>query len=266
MLEILTKTGFTVLANLIQIIISSIFSMIIYYFIRQKVKNFKAAYVNDILIIIVASFLGILLPLSTFGVLPILFVLLKLEFRMYSVLPIIFSNIIFNMLIPFNDPSFIWKIGIKRVILAFVIGIFAGIILKSLKNSDKITKVNIISDMFDKHLSIKSIINTIHKSITITGVYMIFGVFINTIINDYILYSLTSKVFSSQYTAFLPRFFGKYNVVHPGFLLAICIIYSLLNFTNLSAVLVILKPKGFIIYVSYFAVWAIILGSTIFLK
>lgn len=264
MLDLIITLGFDVFKNLLQIVISSIISILAYYSINQKIKVIKTGYVYDIVIIVITAFLGILLPLNTFGVLPIFFVLLRLRLKTYLVLPIIFSNIIFNMLVPFNDPTFIWRTGIKRVIFAVVIGIVAGIIIKSLKKDEAIVKIKKASDIFDEAFSLRLILRNIHDNINLMGIYMICGTLINNLFDKYILYNLTSQVFSNQNTAFIPRLFARFNVVHPGFLMATTIIFALLNFTNLSAMIIILKPKGFVLYVSYFMIWTVLLGTTLF--
>ncbi len=265
MLDFIVQFGFDVLGNFLQIIIGSVLSVILYHSIKTGVENIKINLKNDLLIISATSCLGLMLPLNTFGVLPVFFCFVFAGLKIYSALPVLFSNMLFNLLIPFNDPTFILKTGISRLVLAFIIGVTAGIFLRSFKLSGNIVRISSASEMFDGNLSVKSTIRNINRNINSWAPIMIGGVLFNNIFDKFIIYNLTSEVFKNENTSFIPRLFAKFNVVHPGFLLTLCIVYALMNFTNLAAIFAALKPKGILIYIGFFAVWALLLGTTIFL-
>jgi uncharacterized membrane protein YraQ (UPF0718 family) len=211
------------------------------------------------------SLFGVLLPLNTFGILPIVFVLLHARFKAYMVLPIIFSNTIFNMLISFTSPDFVWHTGIRRMLIAFVAGIIAGVILRVIFFKKHVFKINEIPADFSKPLNIRSMFENVNQNIKLMGFFIIGGVLLNTIFDKYIINNLTSMVFANQYTSNIFHFFEGHNLVNPLYISAINIVYSILDFRTLAAVLVILKPKSFVLYLCYFTLWALLLGSSILL-
>lgn len=265
MLELVTKVWFEVLTNLLQLVVSSILSLFVYIKLDGRVKLLKPGFINEMILISGVSLLGVLLPLDTFAVLPVLFVLLKAGLREYTALPVIVSNMVFNMLVPFTDPSFIWKTGYRRAIAAFLLGLAAGVLLRSLSYSKKLSMMKKTEVEYSRQINLKSILNNLNQVINITGIYLLIGVLLNTIFYKFIFYNLIDLIFTSPKTAFLPLLFAGYNVVHPLFLLAINIAYSLLNITNLSAAAAVLKPKGLILYMVYFTAWPILLGFSMFI-
>ncbi len=263
MLDFIMKTGFDLFETLIHIIAGSIISIILYYVLRGRLKV-SGAPQADFFIIPAAAVLGMLMPVNTYGILPVFFMFLQLGMKANQILPVLFSNFIFNMTIPFNDATFVFRTGYVRVLFALLTGIAAGIIFKLCKSSRKMLWDRKIAEIPGSSSGINLILKTVHNNISRMGIYMISGVIINIIFNDYIMYTLTSQVANNSYTAFIPRAMARFNVVSPPFLLALCIIFAVMNITNLSAVFMVFKPKGMVLFIGYYLVWTLLLGITIF--
>ena len=77
---------------------------------------------------------------------------MTLDFRIYQLLPLLISNSLFNMLLPYTDVSFIWSTGIKRVILAFIAALLLGILLMINKKSDELIKNEILNNEIANNL------------------------------------------------------------------------------------------------------------------
>lgn len=264
LLELIVNAGFEILENLLQLIISSAVSVGLYYTLRQRLKIIESR-PADIFLIILAALLGMLLPLNIFGLLPVFFVFLRLGLKPYHVLPALCSNIIFNMLVPLKDPTFVFRTGYIRVITAFVTALAAGVALMYFKRVREILLIKKVPEMPDEAFGLFTVLKHIHHSINFMGGYVICGVLVNCIFSEYILYPLTSGLAGNRHTAFIPRYMARFDVVNPVFLMTLCIAYSLLNFVNLSALSMILKPKGIALFIGYYIAWAVLLGMSIFI-
>ncbi len=265
MLDFVIRLGFDISEILIQINLSSIISLFLYYILKNKLIP-TAYWRVDIIVILTAAVLGMLLPFNTFGMLPIFFVFLQLGFKYYQVMPILLSNFIFNMSVPYNDPTFVFRTGYKRIMLALFIGIIAGFILKRIRKIESVFRINKESEIPDKPIGITSALKLIHHNINFMGIYMILGVLLNRVFNDHVMYTLTSQVASNSHTAFIPRYMSKFNIVSPGFLMALCIVFALLNISNLSAMVLVFKPKGVVLCVGYYMLWATFLALNMFIR
>jgi len=119
MFELITEVGWVVFSNVIQIAVGSVLAAIIYKFSIRKCHVFKECPPYSMLVIVASSLLGLLLPLGTYGVIPLALLLLAVEMTYENVLPLVFSNAMFNMLVSFVDQSFSWS-GILRCTGIFV--------------------------------------------------------------------------------------------------------------------------------------------------
>jgi uncharacterized membrane protein YraQ (UPF0718 family) len=264
--ELISEIGSTLFLNVVQIVIGCILASLIYYFGTKKHIKTNEKLLTDLLMIGIFSIFGMIFPLNTYGLIPIFIALTYSGFRMYSLLPLLISNALFNMLVPFTDVSFVWRTGIRRVIFAFVVANMAGIILRKLENKCcRLLREDVIAKFAKKPERIIDFINILRKSIVIMGIYLIVGVIVDTIFHKYIWWDILDLLTKSQYTSFIPEFFAGYNVVNPFFLLAFTILFLLMDFIKMSALLTVFKLKGLIIFYSYFIIIAIILGTSAFL-
>ena len=239
---------------------------LIFYFGRKRNIKTNEKLLSDLLMIGTFSIFGMILPLNTYGLIPIFIALIFIGFKLYSLLPLFISNAVFNMLVPYTDVSFVWRIGIRRVIFAFIVANLAGIILRKFENkSYGLLRADIIAKLAKKPERTIDFINILRKSIVILGIYLIIGVIVDTIFHKYIWWDILDLLTKSQYTSFIPRFFAGYNVVNPFFLLVFNIVFLLMDFIKISALLTVFKLKGLFIYYLYFIIIAIILGTSAFL-
>lgn len=267
MFELISDIGFTVFSNVIQLVFGCILSIPVYYFCEGKLIGSKTIFQRDILIIALFSAAGMVLPLNTYGIIPIFIASLAVGFRLYTVLPLLISNTVFNMLIPYTDVSFIWRTGIRRVILAFAAAVLAGIILRAVKHGNEgLLNLNNISNLTEKQAKNINILRMAGRNINIVGIYLIVGVIVNTIYYKYIWWYILNLLNENPSTGFMLSVLTGYNVVNPFFLLTITIVFVLMDFIKLSALLIIIKPKGLVIYYIYFTAIAILLGTSAFFK
>ncbi|MCX8131055.1 MAG: hypothetical protein N3I35_13280 [Clostridia bacterium] len=266
MLELVAEIGQVLISNTVQLVMGCILSIIISYCFRSRQNNENTGLLRVFLYIAASSTVGIVLPLNMYGLVIPCITLLALGQRSYSVFPMLVSNALFNMLVPYSDVSFVWRNGTKRVILAFAAGVLIGLALKTLsvKEMTLFRKLNGLGS--DKEYSgISGISGFIVDSISMVGIYLIIGVIIDTLFRKYAFFSILGFIFNNPKTAFIPRLLAGYDIVNPYFLLAKNIVIVLMDFIKMSALLVILKPKGLLAYYGYYIAIAGLLSVSAFI-
>ena len=251
---LITVIGNLLILNLVQVIFGSMLAIIIYKILTKRPKGFR----SEIALIAIFPLCGILLPLDAFGVIPIAVALIAVGFKYNFVIPLIFSNALFNMLVPFNDPTFIWERGVRRVIVAYLAGLLIGLILKKLDwEEESYIKLKDLPKIDMDKISKKDIIIFIKKNIDVMGIYLLLGVILETIFHRYVLVNTVAWLYSNKISSGILYNMSGRDVVNPYFLLTMTIIYMLINMTKLFAMLRILKIKGI---VTYFGLYMLIAG------
>lgn len=259
MFDIISEMGETLIFSIIQLIAGCILALILYRIINKKVKPTEGKFIKDLCLAVLFIVTGMILPLGSFGIIPIMAALIITGFKPYIVLPMFISSAIFNILVSYNDISFVWRTGYRRVILAFVIGLAFVFILK-------ISKISVRFSNFPKlennKINFKGIVAVAGDMINKLGLFLVVGIVADTLFNAYLLPGIIDAIFKSA--SFIPKFFGSLNVVNPFFLLAITLIKAMFDLTRLSALMSFFKLKGFIIYYAGFAAFTVLLAASAF--
>lgn len=259
MFDIVSEMGETLIFSIIQLIAGCILALVLYHFLNKKVKPTEGKFIKDLCLAVLFIVTGMILPLGSFGMIPVMAALIIMGLKPYIVLPMFVSNTIFNILVSFNDISFIWRTGYKRVILAFVVGLTFVFILK-------ISKISVRLGNFPKlendKINFKGIIAIAGDMINKLGLFLVVGIVADTLFNAYLLPGIIDAIFKSA--SFIPKYFGSLNVVNPFFLLAITLIKAIFDLTRLSALISFLRPKSLMIYYAVFATFIIILAASAF--
>lgn len=266
MFELVLETGVSIASNVAQFIVGCLLSIPLYYIAEKKLKSIKPGVAGDMLLIAAFSLLGAALPLGPYGVVPLFGALASAGLKPFAALPLLAANSVFNMLIPYNDVSFAWKPGAKRVVLALAAAVLAGLLLRMLKDGGRgllraggINEPGVIAGGRRKLMSILS------ANIGLAGPFLIVGVVFDVIFHKYLWWEIITFITHNSYTNFLPGFFARYNVANPFFLLAITLAFVLLDFARTSAYALIFRLKGLAIYYTYFAVLILLLGISAFI-
>lgn len=193
-----------------------------------------------------AAICGSALPLGIFGALPLAAAALSVGPE--AACAFIASNLLFNVLVPFNDPTFIWMTGYTRVVLALAAGILAGIAAHRLKDAGE-------SLFRDK------------AKVSLRGIwpFAAAGALLGTAFRAYGLGALMNFMFTNPFTSALPYVFAQADVTNPFFILATRILMTLTDFSALAALAALLRLRGVVAYLVFFALLAALLGATAFL-
>ena len=256
----------TVVSNIIQLIVGCLLSFAVFTIVHGKISVSKNTLKLNILIAALFSLCGILLPLGIYGVIPLIVVLLAVGFRCSAALSLLVSNVMFNMLVPFNDPSFIWKTGIRQVVFAFIAGFVAGLVALIVINADsKVFRQRYMPKFNGDQSKRKMVFHFIDDNFKKLGLFLIAGVIADTVFQRYVLSYIVNTFYTNSITASIPAFFARQDVSNPFFLLTFTIAYMLMNIVNLSALSAILKFRGLAVYFGYYMLWAAILAVPAFI-
>ncbi len=197
-----------------------------------------------------ASGLGVLLPLGLWGAAPMAAFALAAGLDLALAVPFLCANALFNSLVPFTDPTFIWRTGYGRIILALAAGSLGGLLALRARPCE--------TSVFRPRP--RSALPAIAASLACLAA----GALADTAFRRYALGAVIGFLYASPATAFLPAFFARRNVENPFFLLAMRILATLTDFSALAALALILKPKGMLYYFAYFAAITAILSLSAF--
>ena len=266
MFDLITEIGVSVVSNIVQLIIGCLLSIPLYYLAVKRIKNIKSGFTCDLALIAAFSLLGTLLPLGPYGALPAFAALITAGIKPYMSLPLLISNTVLNMLIPYNDVSFVWKTGMKRVVFALFAAILAGMALRMIKGrGEGFLRLKSITMLGETAVGIKKVFGMLARNISLAGPYLIVGVITDVIFHKFIWWDFLNFITHNSYTSFLPGFFARYDVVNPFFLLAMTTVFILLDFVRTSSYMMIFRFKGLVVYYIYFAAWVFLLGISAFI-
>lgn len=226
-----------------------------------------------------AAACGCLLPLGPFGALPIAWAALSAGLGCEAILAFLCANLLFNMLVPFSDPTFIWMTGYARLILAVAAGGLAGgltLFARLRVGGGRATTT--VGSAADRGGLLRSggpalgsgafgpaaVGRYLLAAIAKAWPFLVAGALVETAFRRYGLGALVGFLFTDPHTAFLPGFFAGRNIVNPLFLLATRMIMALTDLSALAALSLILRPKGLLCYLAYFTAVIVILGLSAF--
>jgi uncharacterized membrane protein YraQ (UPF0718 family) len=213
-----------------------------------------------------AAACGALLPLGLFGAVPIAAAALSAGTGAELVLAFISSNILFNTLVPFSDPFFIWKTGYPRVILALAVGIAAALTAQLFKDAGRgLLRDRPLPSAVAEAPGLGAGARYLLASFGATCPFMVLGALAGTAFRSYGLGALMNFMFTNPLTHALPYVFAQADVTNPFFLLATRILMTLTDLSGLAALALILNIRGIVAYFVYFALFAALLGATAFM-
>ncbi len=259
MFDIISEMGEALIFSIVQLIAGCILAFVLYHFLNKKVKPTEGKFIKDLCLAVLFIVIGMILPLGAFGIIPVMAALIIAGLKPYTVLPMFVSSAIFNILVSFNDISFVWRTGYRRAILAFVIGLVFVFILKISKISVRLSN---FPRLENNKISLKGIAAITGDMINKLGVFLVVGIVADTLFNAYLLPGIIDAIFKSA--SFIPKYFGSLNVANPFFLLAMTLVKTIFDLTRMSALISFFKPKGFIIYYVGLAVFTVLLAATAF--
>jgi hypothetical protein len=247
---------FDTISNLVQLVIGCMFLFSVHFLLTVKKGKVQTVCSNNNISIYISALIGITLPCGTYGAVPVVIGLYMSGTEIFSLIPLLISNFIFNMSIPLLEVNFIWKANAFRILTAVITGVFTGILLRSFKmDGSKILREKPGYNLIICHHDLKGFILLCKNFIDSAGLYLILGVTLHIFFDRYIFYSLLKALYSSSVGLYAINYFMGLDVANFMFAAAGQIINRLMDLTALSAFLWLLKFKSVVIlYVYYFLI------------
>jgi hypothetical protein len=264
--EFVENVGFTVFQCIAQILVGTTVGALLFHPFQRAIRFRTFGVPAQVTIITVTSLIGIIAPLSTYGIIPIFIMLIAAGLKSNITIPIMLSNYLYNMLVPFTTPDFTWRTGWLRIFSAFLIGVIGGHILTVLAKTKTEIQTKHDLNFYGNITGIRSVAGSIGRAVSALGVYVICGSIAEEIFQRYVLFNATSQFFSQKGIASITNAFMKFNVVNPLFLLAVEFLYVIANLVGISALLSIFKIKSAIMFIFYITVCALLLSLSMLIR
>jgi hypothetical protein len=257
---------YALLSNTVQLSAGCITAYAAYRVLYGRSAAVQSSSALQIISILLSSLAGVLLPFGTFGIVPLVILLLAAGFRGYTVVPVLFSNFLFNLPVAYTDPGFTWRTGMGRVLLALVIGIAAGMIMRLAGVNETAIFRNTRLPVPERgRFAMKNFCFVVFANLKYMAAFLLLGAVIGVLFNEYLLWDVINYLFTNPSTSFLPRLFATYNVAHPAFILSMTIVTMFMKFFGLAALIAVLKLRGLAAYIAFYAVWSILLAIPAFI-
>lgn len=263
--EFITGVAYSAINGVINLAVGSIIAIPIYKIGVHIKEKLTTSLPNKIFLILIASFIGMVLPLNIFGLFPIVIALIAAGLPIAVIFPIILSNSLFNLSVPYTEIYFVWQSGGYRIGTALIAGFLGGLLLLRSKAPQKIfsAKYSLASLNEERFLWTK-LPQFFNNNLTRAGMFLIVGIILNELLQKYWLVSLFNAMESNSVTAQIPLAFTGLHVMNPIFELTVKIIFMLLNFVTFSGLFVFLRLRGVLFYVGFYLALGVLFGISAF--
>ncbi|KUK14244.1 MAG: permease [Synergistetes bacterium] len=232
--------------------------------------------------IVLASLLGIASPLSMYGTVPIIAVLLREGLRQDWIAAFITSSILLNPQLLVYSALLGKAVLIIRFVSCFLCGVMAGLCVRYLYKDRSFFNFSCLAERVEEGVrgfSFKRFLQSLFRNFKVTGLHLLIGIALTVFFQRYIPQDVFLSLFGSH------RGFGILMSAGLGVPLYICgggtipllmdwlergmsvgeavafmIVGPATKFTNLGALKMILPVKHIVIYLVYFIFFAFLFG------
>src|SRR5271169_7041042 len=200
------------------------------------------------------SVCGSLLPLGVFGAAPLFCALFAAGLPVPAALSFLCSNLLFNTLVPVGDPSFIWKTGYGRPVLAVAAALLAGSLrLLSRYRAAYLVRPQRLTPAVGASASPATAVRSAAWFFLRALPFVVLGTAAEGVFQRFLLPEVIQFLAANPATSPVFGFMSSRNVGSPFFLLAMWVLVGVIDLAKLSTLAVILKAKGLLAYIGYFA-------------
>jgi uncharacterized membrane protein YraQ (UPF0718 family) len=252
--------------NAAQLLAGCVLAVLIHRFASRRLwllGNDRGAVIASLLLF---SLCGSFLPLGVFGVAPLFAALLAAGLPLPAAVSFLCSNLLFNMLVPLRDPSFIWKTGYGRPILAVAAALLAGCLcLLARCRSGSLVRPRELARAVDRTVELGTSVRLVGRFFVWALPFVFAGTAADGVFRRFLLREVLQLLAASPITSPIFGFMSGRNVGNPIFLLAMWVLGGMIDLAKLSALAIILKLRGLLAYLGYFAGIAALLAVSAFM-
>jgi uncharacterized membrane protein YraQ (UPF0718 family) len=218
---------------------------------------------HAVFLIVLFAALGSVLPLGTYGIVPMVALLAAAGLGVPASVAFLCSNRFFNMLIPFADPSFVWRSGYGRAFLAVAAGIAAGLLFLNRGDGPRgILRTHTALPEDNPRLTARTAAALIGALAWKAAIALAVGSILDILFRTFIRGGIVGFLFSNPVTGPLASSFGQRNAANSFFLRAMWCVTVVTDFIGLSGLALVVKARGLALYVGYCAALAALLGAS----
>ncbi len=266
-MHIVSSTGGQVIIDMLQIIVGCLLSIPFYYVVRSLKPGVNRPFIHNIALIFLASIMGMLLPLGTYGLLPVILTLAASGTGLYLILPAIASNAVFNTGLFLSGSMLPMQTYTGQMLLAFVTGAGLGVMVKltGAGPADVIRQKN-SEEIVLEGISLKQLLKCISGSIQTLGLFLLAGTIANVLFQRYLFKEIMAVIYASPLGNGAALFFLQKNAaISQVFNCVMSIFTMFVNFAFLTSLLAVFRIKAIVICYSYYVVWAVVLTGVFLL-
>lgn len=233
---------------------------------RQGVRFTAESRLRRAVIVLSSSLSGILLPLGPFGALPALAAGRMLGLEIPCILPLFVSGFIFNLSMPLTEAVFTWKDNWVRIAAAFSSGALAGFLLACAKaGGPNLIRRAAWSKLFSVPESRAGYFHILKAHVETAGLAVVAGALLNAALDSGAAYRLQNLFFSTDIGYAAIKALSIPTVFNPAFVAALQILGRLVDFTALSAAVLLFKIRNAALLYGLFLCVVLVLSVSLFM-
>jgi len=214
-----------------------------------------------------SSLAGMLLPVSSFGVVSVMAALWLAGLELELALPLLVSNFLFSMYMPLSYAVFDWGGNLIRIALAFLSGMAAGLMLShSGATAQTVFRKSVYNKLFTGHRNKTNYLAIFLDYIKMAWPYILVAAILKVAMSEGIFYMLQGKFLTSGFGLSAATEFLKLNVYSPFFGTLLAVLGQLVDFSMLASLIFLLKFKSFCKFYAYYITLALLLSISLFVK
>lgn len=265
MMSTITAITTDVVVNAAQLLAGCILAIPIHRFASRRLWLLGNGRGTVFASLLLFSVCGSLLPLGVFGIAPLFCALLAAGLPLPAALSFLCSNLLFNMLVPLRDPSFIWKTGYGRPILAVAAALLVGsLCLMARCRAEPLVRPRGLTRAVDRTVDLGTSVRLVGRFFVWALPFVFAGTAADGVFRRFLVREVLQFLAANPATSPIVGFMSSRNVGNPFFLLAMWVLSGMIDLAKLSTLAVILKPKGLLAYFGYFAGIAALLAISAF--
>lgn len=260
-----------VLLDLIQLALGCLF-IAAANMIRAKGFAIRATSLSQKRVVIVAtSFIGVLLPLSAFGAIPVAAAFWIIGLDLPLIIPFIISNFLFNFSLPLSQVLtqnvFIWSSIPVKILVALLAGAIAGlIVLHKAEQSERLLRASSYGVLFEDQVKEKNYLRILRRYFETAGLFIFAAAVLNTAFSLFADYWLYDKFLGTGFGMSLEDTLSTLNVFNPYFDTAQFILQRLIDFSALGALLLLFKTKSTVKFYGFFIIIIALLSVSLWIR
>lgn len=255
------------LMDILQLAVGCVFPLIA-NLMQKRGLNLRAVGRRHRLLAVAASSLaGMLLPVGSFGVVPVMAALWLSGLELPLAVPLLVSNFLFSMYMPLTYAVFVLSLSsLIRIALAFASGVLAGIALsRSGLGAQGVFRRSAFERLFAGQENKTNYLFIFKDYIEMAGLYILAASILRAVFSAGLFYWLQGQFLTSGLGLSASTALSRLNVFSPFFGTTLDLLGRLVDFSALASLIFLLKFRHLCKLYAYYLVVALLLAVSLFI-